>query len=197
MHPDVKTSTECGSCSRILAGESFCKSNFKNLGNKDAYIGLSPNFPAKIIPIKLNGSNKFIGKSGAYMSAIGQVSVEADYDCCSLGGCCGGIGTIRQSLAGNGTIFLAAGGTVITKTLAANETIVVDSDSVVGFDDTVHFSVRMAGGPLFCCFGGEGYLNNTVTGPGQVILQSMSFSKYVAAVRPVDQGGDDGVEGVA
>jgi uncharacterized protein (AIM24 family) len=50
----------------------------------------------------------------------------------------------------------------------------------------------MAGGPLFCCFG-EGCLNNTVTGPGQVILQSMSFSKYVAAVRPVDQG----VEGVA
>jgi hypothetical protein len=68
----------------VVVVQEFCKSNIKKLGNKDAYIGLSPNFPAKIIPIKLNGSNKFIGKSGAYMSAIGEVSVEAGYDCCSL-----------------------------------------------------------------------------------------------------------------
>jgi uncharacterized protein (AIM24 family) len=169
-------------------GETWCKSILKNTGNKEAYLGITPNFPAKVIPVKLSDSDKFIGKSGAYMSSIGDISVAADFDCCSLGGCFGGLGLVRQSLTGNGTVFLAAGGTVITKTLDINETVIVDSNSVVGFDDTVQFSVNFSGGPLFCLFGGEGCFNNTMTGPGQVILQSMSFSTYVAAVRPVDQG---------
>lgn len=130
------------------------------------------------------------------MSGIGDINVSPDFDCCSMGGCFGGLGKVRQALTGNGTVFLAAGGTVITKTLAINETIIVDTNSVVGFDDTVTFSVRFSGGPLFCCFGGEGCFNNTVTGPGQVILQSMSFSTYVNAVRPVRQGveGDEPAE---
>lgn len=77
---------------------------------------------------------------------------------------------IRQSHTGNGTVFLTAGGTVITTTLAENETIVVDSGSIVGFQDSVSYSVRLAGGPFVICFGGEGCCSNTLTGPGQGII---------------------------
>jgi uncharacterized protein (AIM24 family) len=52
------------------------------------------------------------------MASMGQVKVVADFDCCSLNCCCGGMGMVRQTQIGSGTVFLAAGGTILEKTLA-------------------------------------------------------------------------------
>ncbi len=35
MSPDVKTSTECGKCSRVCAGESCCKIVYENKGSQN------------------------------------------------------------------------------------------------------------------------------------------------------------------
>jgi uncharacterized protein (AIM24 family) len=85
---------------------------------------------------------------------------------------------------GTGTLFLAAGGTVLTKQLAPGEVLVVDTSSVVGFQSSVKFGVRLAGGCCTICCGGEGMFNSTLTGPGLVVVQSMSFEKYKLAVAP-------------
>lgn len=146
MSSDVKTSMECGNFSRTFTGESCCKSIFTNTGSKNGFIALTPNFPAKVLPISLpNYGKKIITKKGAFLSSIGDVSVTANFDCCSCASCCGGLGMIRQEMTGTGTAFIAAGGTVLTKVLEPNEVLVVDSESVVGFADTVKFGVRTAG----------------------------------------------------
>ena len=61
--------------------------------------------------------------------------------------------------------------------------MIVDSESVVGYSDTVSFGV-VPNQPCTCCFGGEGMCNATMTGPGTVITQSMSFKKYLKVVAP-------------
>jgi uncharacterized protein (AIM24 family) len=191
MSPGVKATTECGTCSRMCAGEALCKVIYENSAGADGYISVTPNFPAKVIPIHLpDFSNKIVTKKGAYMSSVGESAVDADFDCNPLSGCFGGLGCIRQQVTGSGTAFLAAGGTVVIKELGPEETIVIDFDSVVGFEHTTKLGVRLAGGPITCCFGGEGCMVNTLQGPGKVILQSMSFGKFKAAVQPPKQSNE-------
>jgi uncharacterized protein (AIM24 family) len=191
MSPGVKATTECGSCSRMCAGEALCKVIYENTSGPDGYISVTPNFPAKVIPIHLpDFSNKIITKKGAYMSSVGDSAVDANFDCNCLTSSFGGMGCIRQQVTGTGTAFLAAGGTVVIKELAADEKIVIDFDSVVGFEHTTKLGVRFSGGPMTCCFGGEGCLVNTLQGPGKVILQSMSFGKFKAAVQPPKQSNE-------
>lgn len=161
-------------------------------------MALTPNFPAKIIPVHLpTVGGKLIAKSGAYMCHIGEVSLVADFDCCSFTACCGGLGWARQCISGTGTVFVNAGGVVLTKVLADKETLVVDTDALVAFQDTVKVSVRPLNGPFVCCCAGEGCFNTTMTGPGLVIVESMSFTRYKAAVAPPVQNSDPNQDGEA
>lgn len=197
MHPQVRSRVSCGNCSRVCAGESLCKVTYKNEGSGEAYVALTPNFPAKVVPIDLKDvGGKLISKSGAYMASLDDVSIKADLDCCTAGCCCGGLGFIRQAATGTGTLFLAAGGTIVTKVLAPGEVIVVDTHSIVGYQESVKLGVRLAGGLCMCCCGGEGVFNSTLTGPGLVVLQSMSFEKYRRAVAPPNNHQDPENPGV-
>ncbi len=47
---------------------------------------------------------------------------------------------------GSGTLFVEGGGTVMTKTLAPGEEIVVSSDTIVGFQQGVELGLRLTGG---------------------------------------------------
>lgn len=191
MSPKIKSSVEMGNCSRTCVGETLCKAIYTNNSSSEAYVALTPNFPAKVIPLDLSKTGKIVAKKGAYMSGIGDVSVAVDMDC-SCASLCSGLGVLRTGVTGSGTLFLAAGGTIVTKTLADKEVIVVDETSLVGFQDSVTLGFRAAGGCCTCCCAGEGMFLTTLTGPGLVIIQSMSFEKYKAAVAPPMTQGDGG-----
>eukprot|EP00604_Paraphysomonas_vestita_P003656 CAMPEP_0174821404 /NCGR_PEP_ID=MMETSP1107-20130205/7643_1 /TAXON_ID=36770 /ORGANISM="Paraphysomonas vestita, Strain GFlagA" /LENGTH=134 /DNA_ID=CAMNT_0016038381 /DNA_START=424 /DNA_END=828 /DNA_ORIENTATION=+ len=130
------------------------------------------------------------------MSSIDDVKVTAELDCNPCTAWCGGLGCIRQESSGTGTVFYAAGGTILQKTLAPGETVVTDALSIVGFQETVKFGVKPSGGCGGLCCGGEGLCYGTLTGPGVILIQSMPFEKYVANVSPPAQnqpeGGQDG-----
>ena len=64
------------------------------------------------------------------------------------------------------------------KTLAPGETLLVDTNSLVSWEDSVEFDVRTTGGCCTCCCAGEGLFNTKLTGPGEVFLQSYSHGKF-------------------
>lgn len=181
MHPKMETNVELLLCSakgcsegwkRVCGGESCVKVYLVNEMDEEGYVGLTPNFPAKVIPIKFGthvapGRN-MIAKGGAYMSELGEVDVGCDLDCSPTTWCCAGLGFCRQKISGDeGSIaFLNAGGTIIFKNLKEGETITIDSGSVVGFEDTAGLGCRFNGKFCTCCFGGEGCFSTTLTGPG-------------------------------
>lgn len=197
MHPDMETKVDCtlcgmGSCSegwdRICGGESCIKVLLINNSNHQGYVGLTPNFPAKVIPIKfgthIESGRNMITKPGAYMSELGNVDVGCSLDC-GLATCCGaGLGCCRQKLSGeDGSIaFLNAGGTIVYKHLKAGETVTIDRGSVVGFEDSARLGMSFNGRLCTCCFAGEGCFSTTLTGPGRVYMQSMSLQRFAAAV---------------
>jgi uncharacterized protein (AIM24 family) len=161
-------------------------------------IGLTPDFPAKVVPVDLSESGgKMILKSGAYMANVGDVRVSMDCDCNICTCCCGGLGLVRQTAIGKGTVFLAAGGTVLTKKLGEGDSMIVDTDCIVGYQEGVTMSIKRAGGCCTMCCGGEGLFNTKIKGPGLVILQSMSFERYRAALAPPPPPPKKGAQAVA
>lgn len=205
MHPAMMTSVELTCCppspesmNRVLGGESCVKVFLSNPTRGETYVGVTPNFPAKVVPVKFGEHVKInsalVAKRGAIMSQMGTVDIGCTADFNPATFCCAGLGLCRQHIAdggnGNGIAFLAAGGTLVQKDLRVGETIVIDSGSVVAFEDSCSLGIRPSGRLCMCFFGGEGCFNTTLTGPGRVWLQSMSFEKFHARVA-VTQNSDD------
>ena len=112
------------------------------------------------------------------MASLGSAEVGYSCNCFSLETlCCSGLGCVRQNLTGDGVAFIAAAGTIVTKELGENETVIVDSQSVVGYDSSVSTGAASSGRCCTCFCGGEGCVNTSMTGPGKIYLQSTSFEK--------------------
>jgi uncharacterized protein (AIM24 family) len=68
------------------------------------------------------------------------------------------------------------GGQVIQKKLK-NETIKVDTGSLVAFTSGIKFNITLSGGLGTMMFGGEGVFLTELSGTGTVLLQSTPISK--------------------
>ena len=112
----------------------------------------------------------------------------------------GGEGFILQRLEGDGMAFVHAGGTIIQRELAANETLRVDTGCLVAFPPSVSYDIQFVGGFKNALFGGEGLFIAKMTGPGTVYLQSLPFSRLAdrifAAARFQQRGEQKGVAGI-
>ncbi len=87
-----------------------------------------------------------------------------------------------QSLEGDGLAFLHAGGTIVEKDLLPGEVLKVDTGSIVGFTQTIHYDITFVGGIRNTLFGGEGIFFATLQGPGKVWIQSLPFSRLASRV---------------
>jgi uncharacterized protein (AIM24 family) len=89
----------------------------------------------------------------------------------------GGEGFIMQRLTGDGVALVHAGGTMLKKTLAPGQTLRVDTGCLVALMPSVQYNIEFVGGVKTALFGGEGLFYATLTGPGDVWLQSLPFSR--------------------
>jgi len=181
VEPDLGCAPNC--CARVCClGESCCIAHYNNKG-APGYIGLTPNFPAKVISYDVSEGPMIVKKHG-YMAQLGGVNLDMDQDCCSLTCCCGALGCCRQKISlaegqTSGMAFINAGGTILEKNLAEGEEVLIDHNSIVGFQQTVKYDLVQVGNCMMCCAGGEGCFQAKMTGPGKVYMQSMSFEKFV------------------
>ena len=78
---------------------------------------------------------------------------------------------------------------MLQRELAAGETLLVESDSVVAFTDGVKYDVQQVGTCITMCCAGEGCYNTALTGPGTIYIQSLSYERLVRLlVREVGGG---------
>ena len=96
----------------------------------------------------------------------------------------GGEGFILEKLSGSGNVFIHACGDFIEIDLKPEETIKVDTGSVVGWDSTVSYDIERVKGIKTIFFGGEGLFLTTLKGPGKVIIQSMDLGNLASALIP-------------
>jgi uncharacterized protein (AIM24 family) len=94
----------------------------------------------------------------------------------------GGEGFIMQKLEGDGLAFVHAGGTVVRRTLQPGQRLLVDTGCVVAYTPNVNFEIQYVGKIKTALFGGEGLFLAQLTGPGEVWLQSLPFSRLASRI---------------
>lgn len=170
--------------SRVLTGESIFITHFTNRSAGKKKVAFAAPYPGTVVPVDLSefGDPLIVQKDGFLCAAFGtKISLHLNKRIGS--GLVGGEGFILQKIAGDGKVFIHAGGTVIERTLN-HETLRIDTGCVVAFESSIDFNVEAAGSIKSMVFGGEGLFLATMNGTGKVWLQSMPFRKLVRAISP-------------
>ncbi len=87
-----------------------------------------------------------------------------------------------QKVSGHGIAFLEIDGSAVEYELEAGQKIIVDTGNLASCDHTCSIDIETVKGAKNIFFGSEGVFHTVVTGPGRVILQTMSMSEFVSMV---------------
>lgn len=165
---------------RMFAGESLFMATYTAL--QDAKIAFASTVPGSIIPINVS-EGSFTIQKGAFLAAQSSVELRTTFNKKLGSGFFGGEGFILQELSGKGIAFLEVDGDAIEMNLAPGEVVKIDTGNLVGFEDTVKYEVEMVKGFGNVLFGGEGLFLTKLTGPGQVVLQTMNMNEFALRIR--------------
>ena len=167
---------------RLLTGESLFMTTFTNSVSGKATVAFAAPYPGSIIPVDLETMDGgLICQKDAFLCAAKGVSVGLHLQK-KMSGFFGGEGFIMQKLEGDGLAFLHAGGTIIKKNLTPGETLRIDTGCLVAMSPGVDFDIQFASDIKSAVFGGEGIFFGTLSGQGEVWLQSLPFSRMADRV---------------
>ena len=172
-----------GAGKRLLVGESLFMTVFQNQGQGKKKAAFAAPYPGKIIAIHLaEVGGELLAQKDSFLCAAKGVSLGIAFTKRFGAGLFGGEGFILERLQGDGWCFVHAGGTLEEKTLAAGETLRVDTGCIVAMQPSVDYDIQLAGGIKTVLFGGEGLFLATLRGPGRVWLQSLQLSRLASRI---------------
>lgn len=179
---------------RALTGESLFMTTFTNIAGQREVVAFAAPFPGKIVPMHLEQlGGELICQRDSFICAARGTQIGIAFQKRFGVGLFGGEGFIMQRLTGDGIALVHAGGTLMRRTLAAGETMRLDTGCLVAIQPSVDYDIQMVGGVKNTLFGGEGLFLATLTGPGEVWCQSLPFSRLagriVAAAPQTGTGG--------
>jgi uncharacterized protein (TIGR00266 family) len=178
-----------GALKRKLMGESLFWTYFRS--DSPGEVGFAGSYPGRIQPFNLAAGQSVIVQRDAFLCAQASVQVNIEFVKRIGAGFFGGEGFILERLTGPGTALIHGGGDFVEFELKPGELLQIDTGCVVGFDASVAYDVQLAGGIKTMIFGGEGLFLATLTGPGKVIVQSLTLEKLRRELAPGRTGGDE------
>ncbi|MFO1227911.1 TIGR00266 family protein [Roseateles sp.] len=182
-----------GAGKRLLTGESLFTTVYTNHAPSKQRVAFAAPYPGKIIPMDLRQlGGTLICQKDAFLCAARGVSLGIAFQQKLSTGFFGGEGFIMEKLEGDGLAFVHAGGTVVRRTLQPGQTLLLDTGCLVAHTPNVNFEIQYVGKIKTALFGGEGLFLAKLTGPGEVWLQSLPFSRLASrifAAAPQNGGG--------
>lgn len=188
MSPNMKMSTNAGgnigkAFGRMFSGESMFQNIYSCQGGP-GMLACASSFPGEILAIPVSYENTIIAQKSAFLASEFGVEMSVHFQKKGGAGLFGGEGFILQKFTGNGYVFLEIDGAVIEYTLAPGQSLIVDTGNLAAMDSTVNIDVQTVGGVGNALFGGEGFFNTVLTGPGRVWLQTLPKNVVAGAVSP-------------
>jgi len=178
-----------GALKRKLMGESLFLTYFR--ASIPGEVGFAGSYPGRVQAFELKAGQNIFVQRDAFVVAQSSVQLNIALVKRLGAGFFGGEGFILEQLTGPGTVFIHAGGDFVEFTVAAGESLQVDTGCIVAFEETVDYDIQLAGGIRTALFGGEGLFLATLTGPGRVIVQSLTLQKMRRELAPYRTGGDE------
>lgn len=171
-----------GALKRTISGESLFLTYFR--ANGAGEVGFAGSYPGRIQAFDLAPGQSIMAQRDAFLFAQPTVQLSVTFVKKLGAGFFGGEGFILEKLIGPGTVFVHAGGDFVEFNLNAGETLHIDAGCIVAFDESVDYDIQFVGGIKTALFGGEGLFLAAMTGPGRVIVQSMTINKLRRELAP-------------
>lgn len=184
MSPNMQMKTVGGGIGKMLGRAFTGESIFQNhyTANGDGAISFASSLPGEIIPLDLTSGRQYICQKSAFLASTSGVELSVTLQKKLGAGFFGGEGFIMQKISGNGIAFIEVDGAAIRYNLAPGQQIIVDTGHLVMMDSTCSMDVQMVKGVKNMFFGGEGFFNTVITGPGEVVLQTMPILKLAGSL---------------
>lgn len=175
MSPNMKMETTSGSVGRaigrLFSGESLFLNRYTANGN--GQIAFASSFPGSIKAFEIEPGREIVVQKSGFLVSESGVELSVFFQKRLASGVFGGEGFILQKLSGRGTAFVEIDGYACEYNLAPGQSIVVSTGNLAAMDATCTMDIQTVKGAKNMFFGGEGFFNTVVTGPGRIILQSM------------------------
>lgn len=168
---------------RVFGGESFFLVKYSAEGGS-GLLGLGGNAPGKIIDLDISDDHKWIVEKTGYLGSQPTVDLDIAFQKKLTGALFGGEGLILEKLSGNGKAFVAACGDFNVIDLKPGEQYKVSTGNAVAWEESVKFDITGTGSAKTVLFGGEGLFVTTLTGPGKIIIQSLTLRDLAYALSP-------------
>jgi uncharacterized protein (TIGR00266 family) len=168
---------------RAFSGENIFLNTFtSNQDNQE--LAIASAMPGSIKDFTLNGTESIICQKKAFLAADTTVELDIAFTKRFSAGLLGGEGFILQRLSGSGKAFLEIDGSLIERTLAPGEELIVDQGHIAFFDESVKYEIITIKGMKNIFLGGEGLFMVKLVGPGHVGLQSMPIVNLAKQIIP-------------
>ena len=168
---------------RTFTGESMFSSVYTNAGDTTQVVAIAAPSPGRIVPIELEEQGgSIVCQKGAYLAGERGQKLQLAFQKRLRVGFLGGEGFIMQKISGKGTVFVHASGTLKQVALAPNEILKIDTGCLVAMSSSVRYDIKYVGKMKTGLFGGEGLFFASVTGPGNVWIQSLPMKRLSRAV---------------
>ena len=188
MSPNMKmeTTTNGGvgkAFGRMFAGEKMFQNVYTAEGG-NGMIAFASSFPGSIRAFEITPGQDMVFQKSAFLAGEAGVNLSIFFNKRFGAGLFGGEGFIMQRVSGQGIVFAEFDGHVIEYDLQPGQQIIVDTGHLAAMSATCGIDIQSVPGVKNMLFGGEGFFNTVITGPGHVWLQTMPISNVAGILRP-------------
>ena len=188
MSPNMQMETNSGgglkkAFGRIFSGESIFLNEYTPMGGS-GMIAFASSFPGSIIPFEVTPGNGIIVQKRGFLAMEKGLDLAVFFQHKMGSGFFGGEGFIMQKISGNGLVFIEIDGYCKEYDLAPGQSIIVDTGYLAAMSETCSMDIQSVKGLKNKLFGGEGFFNTVITGPGKVYLQTMPVCNTAQALIP-------------
>ena len=168
---------------RMFSGEGMFQNIYTAEGGQ-GMISFAASLPGCIRAFTISPGRDIIVQKRGFLASEMGVTLSVFLQKKFGAGFFGGEGFIMQRLSGQGIAFVEFDGYVVEYELQPGQQLVVDTGYIAAMDATCRMDIQQVAGLKNMLFGGEGFFNTVVTGPGKIYLQTMPMNKLASSIQP-------------
>jgi uncharacterized protein (AIM24 family) len=168
---------------RVMGGGGLFVTSYEAVSGS-GMVTFAAKMPGHIMPTDIAPGQAYFVHRHGWLCGTQGITPSIGLQQTFRGGMWGGDGFILQKLEGQGRAWIELSGELVHYTLAPGQTLMVHPGHVGMFEGSVQFTVTRLPGIANMAFGDDGFHLVTLTGPGQIWLQSMPLPILAHALEP-------------
>jgi uncharacterized protein (TIGR00266 family) len=190
MTPNVQMTTHTqfgggggifGAIKRMAGGGSLFMTEYRAMGGAGE-LAFATRVPGHILPVEVAPGSEYMVHRHGFLCGTDGIGLSVGFQQSLGAGIFGGSGFLLQRVNGQGTAWLELSGEVVTRDLAAGETLLVHPGHVGAFQANVNFQITMVRGIRNLLFGADSIFLAALTGPGRIWLQTLPISRLAQQI---------------